>query len=69
MSTTPDTNQSRTDDGYPGMPKWVKWTLVGVLALLVILTLVAVLVGGDHGPGRHMSAPAPTAATDLLLGR
>ena len=53
------------DDGYAGMPKWVKWSLLAVLALVVILVLVRLLSGGDHGPGRHMSAPGPSAVAGL----
>jgi len=54
------------------MPKWVRWTLLAVLAVIVILALAAVVIGGDHGPGRHMSAPALTTAGTAavpLLGR
>jgi hypothetical protein len=62
MSSTPEPNPAQpTDDGYAGMPKWVKWTLLAILAVIVILVLVRFVVGGEHGPGRHMSAPATTA--------
>ena len=40
---------------YPGMPRWVK--IAGIVALVVIVLAVAaaLLLGGEHGPGRHMS--------------
>ena len=40
----------------PGMPRWVKVSAV-VLGVLIVLFLVLQLtgVGGEHGPGRHMS--------------
>jgi hypothetical protein len=41
-------------DEPPGAPRWVK--LLGIaLALVVVAAMVAMLLlGGDHGPGRHM---------------
>ena len=68
MSTAPNTNES-AGDGYTGMPRWVKWTLLAVLALVVILVLMRLVVGGDHGPGRHMSVPVPAASAGLPLAR
>lgn len=41
----------------PGMPRWVKIAaiIVGILVLLfVVLKLTG--IGGEHGPGRHLSA-------------
>lgn len=35
-----------------GMPRWVKVSAIVVAALLVLM-VVLMLVGGDHGPGRH----------------
>ena len=43
----------------PGMPRWVKVTamVVGLLVLLFVIGQVTG-VGGEHGPGRHLSGPA-----------
>ena len=68
MSTAPDTDQPSGDD-YTGMPKWVKWTLLAVLALVLVLVVLRLVVGGDHGPGRHMSAPFPATSTAPPFGR
>lgn len=38
------------------MPRWVKISLA-VAAVVVLVVLVALLSGGQHGPGRHLSAP------------
>ena len=57
MSTARNTDATPpSSDGYTRMPRWVRWFLaVAVVAgLLVILKL---LVGGEHGPNRHMSVP------------
>jgi hypothetical protein len=38
-----------------GPPRWVK--VAGILALaLVVLVLIVLLAGGNHGPGRHQSS-------------
>lgn len=56
----PDPRHETSDGTHPatppGMPTWVKVTMivVGVL-LLVFLVLQATGVGGEHGPGRHFS--------------
>ena len=64
MSTDPDTDTTPgrpADDGYTGLPTWVKWTLLAVVAVIVVLVLARFVVGGDHGPGRHMSAATSAA--------
>ena len=49
-----DNNPSR--EGPPGMPRWVKVAaiIVGVLILLFVVLKITG-IGGEHGPGRHMS--------------
>jgi hypothetical protein len=48
-------------------PRWVK--VAGVIALaLVVLALIVLLAGGNHGPSRHQSSPGhggrpPSVAT------
>jgi hypothetical protein len=36
-----------------GAPRWVK--VLGIIALVLVLLVVVLLIGGNHGPGRHMS--------------
>jgi hypothetical protein len=49
-----------------GPPRWVK--VAGIIALaLVVLVLIVLLAGGNHGPGRHQSSrghggPLPSVA-------
>jgi hypothetical protein len=57
----------RADRGpTAGAPRWVK--VSGVIALAIVLLLLIVLfAGGDHGPGRHLSVrgfggPLPSVA-------
>jgi hypothetical protein len=44
-------------DPHPesGTPGWVKVAAIITLVLAVLL-VVAILAGGDHGPGRHTAA-------------
>jgi hypothetical protein len=38
-----------------GMPRWVKVFLIVAVALAVLAVVVMLVVGGEHGPGRHQS--------------
>ena len=55
----PQSNARGHDEGQPpGMPRWVKLSLIIVAALVlgfVLLQLVG--LGGQHGPGMHGAAP------------
>ena len=53
----PDTERHLGGEGPPGLPRWVLISLI-VLGVLVVVLVVAMLAGGNHGPGRHMGAPA-----------
>lgn len=71
--TQPQPGAGGQDDreSPPGMPRWVKVPLIiiGILVLLfVILRLTG--LGGEHGPGRHLSAgqAAPVALELLVRG-
>ena len=39
----------------PPAPRWVKQLLLGLLAVVVLAVLIMLIVGGEHGPGRHGS--------------
>ena len=48
--------ENRADRGpTAGPPRWVKVSGIITLALIV-LVLIVLLAGGNHGPGRHQSA-------------
>lgn len=50
---------------HPGAPRWVK--VFGVIALvLVVLLTIALLVGGEHGPGRHTSSGGAAGSLTLM---
>ncbi len=38
----------------PGMPRWVKLMGLALVVLVVLAVLAMLLLGGDHGPGRHL---------------
>lgn len=47
-----DSYGDQGDEPTAGPPRWVK--VFGIIALALVLLLVAMLLlGGDHGPGRH----------------
>lgn len=49
MSQTPTKSDP---DLPPGTPRWVK--VLGLIALVLLLLFVIVmLIGGEHGPSRH----------------
>jgi hypothetical protein len=35
------------------MPRWVKVFLIVAMALAALAVVAMLVVGGDHGPGRH----------------
>jgi hypothetical protein len=38
--------------GATGTPRWMK--VVGIIAVVLLLLLgIVMLIGGEHGPGRH----------------
>lgn len=59
-------NSSSVDEAPPGMPSWVKYLLLGLLAAIVIAVLAMLVVGGNHGPGRHVGSHSATAGTAEL---
>lgn len=69
------TDPARDQEGHnlpvrerPGVPRWVK--IFALLALAVVLVLVVVmLLGGEHGSGRHSSASGnPQHAAVMYAG-
>lgn len=56
------------------LPRWVKVFLIVAVALVLLAVGVALVVGGEHGPGRHQAqsttigAPLPTHQPYTLGG-
>ena len=50
------------------VPTWVKVSVVAVAVVALVVALVLLLAGGEHGPGRHTSA-APSAAASVDLSQ
>jgi hypothetical protein len=51
--SAPNPTDDRAPDGPPGLPRWVKLLALGVVMALIVLVIVMLLVGGEHGPGMH----------------
>ena len=47
--------------GLPPMPRWVK-AFIAAVVILVALFLVSMLLGVEHGPGRHATGGGSVAA-------
>ena len=43
------------------MPRWVK-AFIAAVVILVVLFLVSMLLGVEHGPGRHATGGGSVAA-------
>ncbi len=50
----------------PGMPRWVKLSLILVAVLVLLVVIVMFIAGGDHGPSRH--APGIQASPLTVTG-
>ena len=44
---------SQEGSSTTGMPRWVKVFLIVAVALAALAVVAMLVVGGDHGPGRH----------------
>jgi hypothetical protein len=54
MSDRPMSHDPRHGtDGPPKAPGWVKALGVAVLIAALLLIVLMLLIGGEHGPGRH----------------
>ena len=55
-------NEQKDGSATAGTPRWVKvFALIAVV--VAVLFVVGMLVGGDHGPGRHSSSGDASAFT------
>lgn len=63
-SEAPDGTGAIGRGSSPGAPRWVK--VFGVIAVIVlVLFVILLLTGGDHGPGRHSDGGAgPTPGVE-----
>lgn len=57
-------------DELSGVPRWVKVFLLVALAVAVVGVVVLLLLGGEHGPGRHSPAASAVrwAALSVVWG-
>lgn len=56
----------------PAMPFWVKAFALTAAAIAVALVVLMLVLGGDHGPGRHVqpagsASPAAASTSERLL--
>jgi hypothetical protein len=54
----------------PGMPRWVKLSLIVVAVLVLAVVIVMLIAGGNHGPSRHapgIQAPPISVTAKLTV--
>ena len=57
-----DPSGGSTVESPPGMPRWVKVSLLVVGAVLLVFVILKLAgLGGRHGPGMHQAAAPLTA--------
>lgn len=59
MAENADHPQSSGRDdqgGPPPTPRWVRYLVVALIALSGLAILAMLVIGGEHGPGRHSGA-------------
>jgi uncharacterized cupredoxin-like copper-binding protein len=54
--------------GRPATPRWVKGLGVAFVIAILVVVIVMVVTGGQHGPGMHTVAGSPTAAPSSVAG-
>ena len=74
-SGAPQEPQGGSTRGLAGIPRWVKVFIVVAAAVPLLMVVAMLITGGEHGPGRHLSASAiyertaaSAVATDTNLG-
>jgi len=52
----------------PGTPRWVKVSVIVVIALIVLFAILQIASGGEHGPGQHNPSGAAPGIHAPLYG-
>jgi hypothetical protein len=60
VNTADDIDAQRSTTSYPGTPRWVKVGRIVALLMIVLVVLVMVMAGGEHGPMRHIPSAGGT---------
>ncbi|KNH22906.1 hypothetical protein ACS78_10980 [Priestia megaterium] len=68
MSKLPKSNNDNSvrspDERPPGLPRWVKVSLIIVIALILLFVIMNITgIGGKHGPMRHFNHTLSTEHT------
>jgi hypothetical protein len=62
------THEHGSGAAYPGTPRWVKIGAIVAVTVVLLVVLAMVLLGGEHGPMRHMpSGNAPIYQSQLAV--
>ena len=62
-----DAQQARPSPGtYPGTPRWVKVSGIATLVIILLVVLIMAILGGEHGPMRHIPSATWASVTPLI---
>lgn len=62
-----DNDMMSSEKQPPGMPRWVKVSLIIVIALILLFVILKLTgIGGKHGPMRHFGYIQSTEYTGSL---
>jgi hypothetical protein len=50
----PEPDPRSTTSTPPGTPRWVKVSAIIAIVLVLLVLITMFVVGGNHGPGRHL---------------
>ena len=74
-SGAPQEPQGGSSRYLADIPRWIKVFVVVAATVLLLMVVAMLITGGQHGPGRHLSASAmyertaaSAATTDTNLG-
>jgi hypothetical protein len=48
-----ESDEAQNESGPPGVPAWLKISGAVVAVLAIVVFVLLVVAGGEHGPGRH----------------
>ena len=59
-----ESDRDTTTNAPPGTPRWVKVFGIIALALILLVGIMLLTSGGEHGPGRHTPSASVTQSSD-----
>jgi hypothetical protein len=55
MKLPPGNSEVKPFAEQPGLPRWLKLSAIAVLGLTIVVVVLQLVTGGQHGPGIHIN--------------